>query len=392
MKIAIDTLFEHPECPSSAIDYLVHAVRMLPEAAPEASFYVLVSPRNRHWFEPHVRSNVHLVNCFVSNENVPLRILAQQSIVPWRLQQLKVDILFSPGNVCPLLGSYCRVLKINTLHHYQTPEIIGRLRSLYRTVAFKLSARRADCVLANTRTTHDEIVRFMGIDSDKLTTILEASFDQYRPMPEASVLEVCNRHGLTPGYLLFVSTLYPYKGVDTLLRAYRKMLYEHADLPDLVVLGRDYEGESERLQALAVELGIKSRVHFLGFVDLQDLPSFYSGARVFVFPSIMETFGKPLVEAMQCGTPIVASNTSAIPEVVGDAALLVPPGDSNALADAIRRAATDEVLRAELIQKGFDRGAKFSWSESARDIMNLLRKSHDEWKQKSGNSVAVSAA
>jgi glycosyltransferase involved in cell wall biosynthesis len=392
MNIAIDTLFEHPERPSSCIDYLVQVVRMLPQAAPDAKFYVLVSPKNRYWFEPHVRSNVHLVDCFVSNENVPLRIIAQQTIVPWRLKQLKIDILFSPGNVCPLWGSYCRVLKINTLHHYQTPEVTGRVRSLYRTVAFKVSANRADCVLANTRSTHDDIVRLMGIEPNKLATILEASFEQYRPMPENSVLNLCHRYKLSPGYLLFVSTLYPYKGVDTLLRAYKKLLHEQSDLGDLVVLGRDHEGELGRLRILAADLGIESRVHFLGFVELQDLPSFYSGARVFVFPSLMETFGKPLVEAMQCGTPIVASNTSSIPEVVGEAALLVPPGNIEALADAITRAATDEALRRTLIEKGLERGARFSWNESARDIMNVLLRSHDLWKQKSEGNVAISAA
>jgi len=388
MRIAIDTLFEHPEHPSSAINYLVDAVRFLPNARPDHEFVVFVSPRNRYHFEDLVQPNVYLLNCLISNESVPLRIVAQQTILPRRLRHHRVDVLFSPGNVCPLFGNFCRVLKINTLHHYHTPELIGEMRSFYRKVAFSLSAHKADHIVANTETTRREIIELIGVPPEKVSVVLEASFDTCRPVPRRQAESVCRRYGLKPDYVLFVSALYPYKNIETLMHAYSRLGIEGRATSDLVILGRDTDSQLPKLQALAGRLGIKENTRFLGFIEKEEMPYFYSAARVFVFPSLVETFGKPLIEAMQCGVPVVASNSSVIPEVVGDAGLLVNPLDSAEMSTAIARVASDETLRQQLISRGVVRGKQFCWENTAKQTLRVLEQTHLEWLARA-NGTAV---
>jgi glycosyltransferase involved in cell wall biosynthesis len=371
LKIGIDTLFEDPERPSSAIDYLKNLVDCLPRAGPQHSYYIFVSPRNRRHF-PHAEAQVQFINCFFSNENVPLRIVMQQSVMPIHGQRLGLDVLFSPGNVCPLWGRFRRVLKINTLHHYTVPELLGRSRRLYRQFAFARSAWRADHIIANTSATKSDICKWIGVPDDKISVIREASYDFYRNTPEKETRSFCARHGITGNYVLFVSNLYAYKNVETLIRAFASLDRRRFGDYQLIVAGRDYNSYQARLEKLAASLNIAASVRFLGFVPPEDLPCLYSGARVFVYPSLMETFGKPLIEAMSCGIPVVASNTSSIPEVVGDAGILVDPQAVEEMARAIDEAATDSSLRHHLRERGLERARQFSWETSAREILRVI--------------------
>jgi len=312
------------------------------------------------------------VNCFVSNENVPLRIAIQQSILPIHGQRLGLDVLFSPGNVCPLWGSFRRVLKINTLHHYTVPELVGRTRSIYRQFAFARSAKRADHIIANSGATKVEICKRMGIPDNKVSVVSEASYDFYVATPPDVAQGVCARFGIQSDYILFVSNLYPYKNVETLIQAFAKLDGENLRNYQLVIAGRDYNSYQSQLEALANRLNVAARVRFLGFVSPEDLPSLYSRARVFVYPSLMETFGKPLVEAMGCGVPVVASNTSSIPEVLGNAGILVDPKDVDEMCRAIQDASTNASLRADLVARGLERARHFSWQVSAEETLRVI--------------------
>jgi len=139
-----------------------------------------------------------------------------------------------------------------------------------------------------------------------------------------------------------------------------------------VIAGRDYNSYQSQLEALANRLNVAARVRFLGFVSPEDLPSLYSRARVFVYPSLMETFGKPLVEAMGCGVPVVASNTSSIPEVLGNAGILVDPKDVDEMCRAIQDASTNASLRADLVARGLERARHFSWQVSAEETLRVI--------------------
>jgi len=378
MRIAIDTLFEHPDRPSSAVDYLKNLAKYLPRAGPEHSYYLFVSRRNARHFRDLQNLNIRLVNCLASNEHVALRILVQQSLLPIQMHRRRFDVLFSPGNVCPLLGDFCRILKINTLHHYHTPKLIGRTRSAYRRVAFLKSAEKADRVIANTSATKKEIHQFLGVPESKISIVAEASYDFYRPLSDDQTRGVRERYGLNRSYILFASTLYPYKNAETLIRAFAKLTAPEPGDLELVIAGRDCDSQQVKLEAIAWGLGVRREVRFLGFVPPEDLAFLYSGARVFVYPSLAETFGKPLVEAMCCGVPIVASNTTCIPEVVGDAGILVNPLDVEQMANAIQEAAVNNKLRTSLIICGLERARQFSWGTSARETLRVIEEAANE--------------
>ncbi len=382
MKIAIDTLFEHPERPTGATDYLRNVVRVLPKVGPENSYHLLASPRNIRHFQEFRQPGIHLVNCYVSNENMPLRIAVQQSLIPILMKRHALDVLFSPGNVCPLLGHFCRVLKINTMHHCHTPQLIGRVRSLYRRVAFYESAKKADHIIANTATTKQDICRFMDIPEGKVSVVTEAFYDVFAPVPSDLASKVTTRYGLRRPYLLFVSTLYPYKNVETLIRSLAHLVTEKGVDWELVIVGRDYDSQQPRLQSLARDLGVSERTRFLGFVPTDDLPALYSAAQAFVFPSLVETFGKPLVEAMRCGVPVIASNTSCIPEVLGNAGLLVNPLDSQMMARAIYQTIVNMPLRQDLIARGLLRAKQFSWGRGAKETLSVIEETFHKWRSK----------
>jgi glycosyltransferase involved in cell wall biosynthesis len=381
MKIAIDTLFEHATRPSSAVDYLINLASCLPRVAPQHSYVLLVGRRAAERYKNLCPGNVGLVDGLVSNEHRTLRILMQQSLIPWQLKRAKVDVLFAAGNVCPILGDFCRVLKINTLHHYRTPKMIGYLRTVYRRAAFKASARVADSIVANSHSTRDDICKFLGVDPDKVRVVWEAVDDCFVPTSAEQVRTVRERHGLERDYILFSSSLWPYKNAETLIRAFAKLVVDRRLDYDLLLVGRaDDAAHKEKLQQLAREAMVGDRVRFMGFFPNREMPPLYAGARVFVYPSLSETFGKPLVEAMRCGVPIVASNAGSIPEVLDGAGLLVDPLDVDQMADAVHRAATSELLRAELIARGYQRGEQFSWRAAAEQTLAVIEETFVAWK------------
>lgn len=380
MKIAIDTLFEHATEPSSAVDYLVNLASYLPQLGPEHEYYLLVSGRSAFRYEALRRANVHLVDCFASNDRRALRILSVQTIVPWRMSQLGIDLLFSAGNVCPWWGSFCRVLKINTLHHYRTPEAIGRIRSLYRRYAFEASAKRADTIMANSASTRDDICHFLRVPEEKVKVVWEAADESFNRADVETQNSVRQRVGLERPYLLFASTLWPYKNAHTLIRAYSRLCQRPEINADLVFAGRIDDSAYKRdLEALVEKEKLGTRVHFLGFVPNREMPPLYSAAEAFVYPSLSETFGKPLVEAMRCQVPVIASNTSCIPEIAGDGALLVDPNNVEELATAMYRVLTEPDLRSELVERGRKRSEVFSWRASARQTLDLFEETFARW-------------
>jgi hypothetical protein len=238
MKIAIDTLFEHPDHPTGSIDYLRSVAGTFPRIAPQHDYYLLVSKHNIRHFCEFERSNLHFVQCFRSNENMPVRILLQQTLIPIRMKQHKIEVLFAPGNVCPFRGNFCRVLKVNTLHQYHIPKDVGRTRAVYRQFLFEKSARRANHILANTFSTKEEICRLMRVPEEKVTVTGKAFYDIYHPVAQHQTRNVLAKHGLQKDYILFVSTLYPYKNTATLIKSYAHLLRQQLPDTELAIVGR----------------------------------------------------------------------------------------------------------------------------------------------------------
>jgi glycosyltransferase involved in cell wall biosynthesis len=383
LRIGYDTLVESPVHPSSAIHYIEHALRAMVRLGPEHEFFVFVSRKNRARFAIDA-PNVHYVLCAASNENIPLRILIQQFWYPVLARRLKLDAIHAVSQI-PLMVPCATVVKTCGLHHHLQPaeylkkvpfwrRLVNPLRLVYRHIVWDASARRSTFVMANTNTTKRDIARLMHVPESKIQVVLEAVDDRFRPAedPADAARRVKGRFGLARPYILYVSNLWFYKNPDGAIGAFGRLRARFGDDVDMVIAGPDDFKRIPTLRDLAAKEGVADRVHFLGRVGVPDLVTLYAAARVLFYPSYAETFGKPVVEGMRSGVPVVAADRTCLPEVVGDAGILVDPDDLEAMGDALHRALTDEALRIRLIALGLERAKAFSWDAVGRGTLELL--------------------
>lgn len=225
-------------------------------------------------------------------------------------------------------------------------------------------AHRADRLIAVSEWTRDCLVEHFGIAADRISVVPHGVAPHFRPASAQARADCLRRHRLDQPYVLFVGTAEPRKNLLRLVDAMALLRQRRADTPLLAIAGKSAWGSAELRNHLHAT-GMAEHTRLLGFVDAADLPALYSGATTFVLPSIAEGFGMPLLEAMACGAPVVAANTTALPEVYGDAALGADPLDSEALADAVARVCDDATLRATLVERGLRRAAQFTWQASA---------------------------
>ena len=255
-----------------------------------------------------------------------------------------------------------------TIHDvsYRTQWRYHRARNvLLQNLLGALSAWRARAVITVSAFCRAEIARVYPFLSDRLFVTPEAADSRWTPRPPAAVAEARLRFGIVGRYLLWVGSVQPRKNPTRLVEAFLCATQEDSSV-QLVLAGNHATPLGAALQKRFAEAIRQRRIVLTGYVEDEALACLYSGCEAFVFPSLYEGFGLPVLEAMQCGAPVITSNTTALPEVAGDAALLVDPEDAEAIAAAIRRIIGEPELRATLRARGFARARQFSWEETAR--------------------------
>jgi glycosyltransferase involved in cell wall biosynthesis len=275
--------------------------------------------------------------------------------------------------MAPLVNiSWSLVIHMKTMHAFTAPEAIGPLPRLYRRMNYPRSARVADAIIINSESLRSEIQRYLKVDEGKLKLIYEAvDHEVFKPGDAGAARVRVASYGVTKPFVLFVSSLWPYKNCDGLLRAWALARTELGDRQLAIVgPGRD-EKYVASLHSLSTELGIASDVVFVGGVPLEDTVHFYQAADVFVYPSLNETFGLPILEAMACGCPVVTSDISAMPETAGGAAVLSDPKDPASIARAIAEAAQPQ--RDRLRDLGLYRAGQFTWTATAAGTIDVYR-------------------
>jgi glycosyltransferase involved in cell wall biosynthesis len=286
----------------------------------------------------------------------------------------KPDVLFVPSHVVPflprlLLGALPRtVVTIHDLGYRYEPEAHTRAQRLYLDWSTRWSVRAAARVIAVSHATADDLRRFYQVPQRKITVVHEAA----APAPAldaAAVQEARVRYGLDRPYALYVGTIQPRKNLARLLDAYACLEARGGADFDLVLAGKA-GWLSDDIYAKAAALG--NRVRFPGYVPEADRAALMQGALFFTFPSLFEGFGLPVLEAQTMGVPVLTSENSSLPEVAGDAALLVDPTDVDAIADAMLRLSRDAGLRAALIEAGHANVRRFSWEKAARETLAVL--------------------
>jgi glycosyltransferase involved in cell wall biosynthesis len=298
------------------------------------------------------------------------RLIWEQIGLPGRARALGAHVLHSPHYTMPILKRARQVVTFHDMTFFLLPEAHGRGKRIFFRAMMRWSARHSDRLIAVSQSTGRDIARVLGVPASKIAVTPEAAGPAFHPQPQATVDAVCAHYGLTSGrYIYYVGVLEPRKNVPLLIEAYAAIAASYPDVP-LVLAGKKgwmYEAIFARVQAL----GLVDRVRFLGHVPLDHLIGLYSGAAAFAYPSRYEGFGLPVLEAMQCGAPVVTSNVSSMPEVVGDAAILVDPDDARVVASALRRLLDDPVAAAGLGRRGIERARSFSWERCARETLQV---------------------
>jgi glycosyltransferase involved in cell wall biosynthesis len=269
---------------------------------------------------------------------------------------------------------------MKTMHAFTAPESLTPMARLYRRMNYPYSARVADAIIINSESLRSEIQRYLHVDDRKLRLIYEAvDHDLFKPGDADLARNHVVSYGVTKPFVLFVSSLWPYKNCDGLLRAWALARGELGGRQLAIVgAGRD-ETYAASLHALAAELGISREVVFVGGVPLAETVAFYQAADAFVYPSLNETFGLPILEAMACGCPVVTSDTSAMPETAGGAAVLADPRDPASIARAIVETAGPD--RDRLRDMGLRRASQFTWGATAASTLDVYREAAERRKR-----------
>ena len=291
--------------------------------------------------------------------------LREQVSIPAALRKAKVDLFHAPHYVVSPLTRVPYVVTIHDCIHLRFPQYLpNRLASTYARTVMGLAARRARRVLTVSHASKQDILHYLGIAADKVDVIYNALDSRLAAEPTAEdMAKVRERFQLTSPFILYAGNIKPHKNIDRLIEAYSILRRRGVTTPRLLIIG-DEISKYPNLRRLVHRFQLHPHVRFFGFVQEETLAALYRLASVFVFPSLYEGFGLPPLEAMAAGTPVVTSNVSSLPEVVGDAALLIDPMDAGAIADAMARVLSDEALRADLIRRGRERLSAFSWERS----------------------------
>ncbi len=294
-------------------------------------------------------------------------------IVPGYLAREKVALFHGTNFALPALGCGRYVVTIHDLAFVRVPAAFSLLHRTYLRSLVWLGVRRADHVIVGSVAARNDLVELGGGDSCPLSVIHHGIDECYAPSDDIPYL-TCVREqlGLPSRYILHVGVMEARKSIETLLKAGVPLIRDGI-VDGIVLAGRDGPG-SDLVRRTAAESTVSSKIHFLRYVPQQLMRGLYNLARVVVYPSRFEGFGLPVLEAMACGTPVVASDASSLPEVAGGAALLFPAADVTALESALRRLLGDARLRADLRLRGFARVADFSWARSAAQHIEVYRR------------------
>jgi glycosyltransferase involved in cell wall biosynthesis len=307
-------------------------------------------------------------------------------MLPRYLRQHEVDLFFSPAyalTMYPRLQRFIPALTplrsrlVVTIHDvigFVMPETFTWKMRLWLRVFAGNAARIAHHIITISQTTKNDFIHYTGCPSEKVSVIYNSIDDRFCPIDDVRERQrVQQKYNLPDTFILYVGTIEPRKNLPTLSQAY-SLLPEHLRGRYPLVLAGGLGWKTEPILASIHRSHQRGEILLTGYVEDEDLPTLYNLASLFVYPSLYEGFGYPVLEAMACGIPVVCSNRASLPEVAGDAAILVNPYDARELARAMERVLLEEELRNDLIRKGFERAAGFSWKRSATQTLEVFHK------------------
>lgn len=367
MRIAIDARMGHSRVGIGV--YVRGLLNNLSKIDKENNYYIIINENKRESFVPE-QDNFHKIYTNVRYSDYLRRDLWEQFYLPWKLYKNKVDIYHGP---CHSLPIFAKIKMIITIHdmmsfkgEYFKPISSNRVQNL-----IKISAKRAQKIITVSKKSKMDIIRILKIPEDKIKVIYNGVDSEYKQINDKSRLDsIKEKYGINRKFIQYIGSLKANKNIPRLIEAYSRLPESILRKYALVITGGK-GWKSDEIFSKVKQLNLENNIIFTGFVDDSELPLLLNAATLLVFPSLYEGFGIPPLEAMACGVPVIASNTSSIPEVVGSAALLFDPYIVEEIFTSLHRTLTDKQLRNELIQKGFERVKFFSWKNTARQTLEI---------------------
>lgn len=370
MRIGINALYLLPGKVGGSEIYVRNLVKWLPRAGRGNEFVVYANRESAGVFE-EVPGVVKVVSCSVSASNRPARILYEQTVLPVIAARHKLDALISAGMTGPFVSTVPSFTMIYDLQHVNQPQNFGKLYLVFLKSIIYMSAKRADAVLTLSGKSKRDILKHYNIGADRVdVTYLASDKASFSKKGADEIARVRKKYKLPASFVLYIASSLPHKNYERLLEAF-KMVKERNKEMKLVLIGaRDY-GHGV-IKNKIDELGLAEDVVFLGWLPFEDIPVIYSAADLFVFPSLHEGFGIPVLEAMACGVPVVCSKIEPLDEVAGDAARFVDPLSAGSIAEGMLDVLGGRDLRERLVRDGLRRAAQFSWEKTAKETLKAI--------------------
>lgn len=328
--------------------------------------YVIYSAHNVDWQRPDVRQ----VAPRWPTENRWLRILWEQTMWPMAAGNDGLELMHSMAFVTPLIPARPTMVTVYDLSFFHFPDRFPPLQRFYLQSQTRRSCRRALRIVAISESTREDVQRFFNIPRQRIDVVPPGVGSQFRPLPAEEVAAFRRRNRLPQEFILHVGTLQPRKNIPALIEALSRSDRPQLSLVLVGAKGWLYDEIFARVEAL----DLQDRVIFTGYVADEMLPFWYNAASMLVFPSVYEGFGMPIVQAMACGTPVVAAATSSIPEATGDAALLFPPDDVDALVKQMLTVLDSDEQAATMRERGLIQARETSWARSGQKMAEAYRR------------------
>ena len=305
----------------------------------------------------------------------PLKFITplwEQVLLPRQLKNDTIQVYHSPYSIIPLFGDFKKVITVHDLTPFIYPEYQKKITNLYLRYWYRKSILSSDIIISVSENTKKDIIKLFNISSSKIRTIYESASEEFCKIEDENLKDrIRKKYQLPDKFILFVGTLEPRKNITRLLKAFDRLKTKKNILHYLVLAG--HKGWLyEEIFKTYNKLKNRRFVLFIDYVNHNDLPIIYNLSDIFLYPSLYEGFGLPLLEAMACGSPVISSNTSSIPEVVGDAGILVNPKSIDEVSNAIYEVIMDKALRESLIEKGYKQVQKFSWEKTSRETLEVF--------------------
>jgi len=290
----------------------------------------------------------------------------------WEILRFPPDALFVPAHVLPLVHPRCSVVTVHDLGYLKFPETHPWRQRLYLYLSTWWNVCVASHVLVDSLATKQDIIAHYRIDAKKITVAYPGADEALKSVEDWGIIEAAKaRYGIDGRYFLYLGRLQPRKNLSALVKAFSELLPKLTPDFKLVLAGKR-GWLTEALFSQIADLGLEERVLLPGYVADRDKAAILSGAEAFLFPSLYEGFGLPVLEAQACGCPVITSTTSSLPEVAGSSALLVDPADHIAIAEAMRRIVFDPGLRDQLSEAGYRNVGRFSWTSTAEQVLRII--------------------